>query len=437
MAELAGFLYFEFQVDKNGTVVDAAARQQAVDFLAQGEMTDLFVMSHGWNNDMADARDLYKNFFMGVRHLLNDGIPQGLQRKFAVLAILWPSKKFTDEQLIPGGAATAASPITTAMLQKKIDGLKGAFDNPDADTILEQAKQLLPRLANSPSAQAQFADLVRALPGTTSGNTEDASDRFFKLTGVEVMNRLAKPVMPSPTKPASGGAAHLGVATGGAAGLGSFFSGISSAALNLLNYTTYYQMKERAGLVGRTAVNSLLRDIITRSPDIKLHLVGHSFGARLVTSAALGADGQPPLKFASMTLLQAAFSHNGFGQKFDGKSDGFFRRVVSEGRIAGPVLITYTVNDKAVGIAYPLASLIAGQNAAALGDANDPFGGLGRNGAQHTPEANAVTLPAVGDANKFVAGKLYNLNADKVISSHSDICKPEAAYALLSAVAAT
>jgi hypothetical protein len=90
-----------------------------------------------------------------------------------------------------------------------------------------------------------------------------------------------------------------------------------------------------------------------------------------------------------------------------------------------------------VGIAYPLASLIAGQNAAALGDANDPFGGLGRNGAQHTPEANAVTLSAVGDANKFVAGKLYNLNADKVISSHSDICKPEAAYALLSAVAAT
>jgi hypothetical protein len=437
MAELAGFPYFEFQVDKNGTVVDAPTRQQAVDFLAQGEMTDLFVMAHGWNNDMADARDLYKNFFKGVRQLLNDGIPQGLQRKFGVLAILWPSKKFTDEELIPGGAASAASPITTVMLQKKIDGLKGAFDNPNADTILEQAKQLLPRLSNSPSAQAQFADLVRALPGTTAGNTEDASDRFFKLTGVEVMNRLAKPVMPSPTQPASGGAAHLGAATGGAAGLGSFFSGISSAALNLLNYTTYYQMKERAGLVGRTAVYGLLREIIGRSPGIKLHLAGHSFGARLVTSAALGADGQPPLKFASMTLLQAAFSHNGFGQKFDGKNDGFFRRVVSEGRIAGPVLITYTVNDKAVGIAYPLASLIAGQNAAALGDANDPFGGLGRNGAQHTPEAIAVTLPAVGSANKFIAGKLYNLNADKVISSHSDICKPEAAYALLSAAAVT
>jgi hypothetical protein len=437
MIEIAGFPYFEFQVDKNGIPVDSAARQQAVDALAKGGATDLFVMSHGWNNDMADARDLYKNFFMVLRQLLDNGIPQGLHRKFAVIAILWPSKKFTDEQLIPGGAASTASSITTDMLRTKIDGLKGAFDNPDADTILEQAKQLLPRLADSPSAQAQFADLVRDLPGTTVGNTEDASDRFFKLNGVEVMNRLAKPVMPSPTKVASGGAAHLGTAPGGAAGLGSFFSGISSAALNLLNYTTYYQMKERAGLAGRTAVNGLLREIIARSPGIKLHLVGHSFGARLVTSAALGADGEPPLKFASMTLLQAAFSHNGFALKFDGKSDGFFRRVVSEGRIAGPILITYTVNDKAVGIAYPLASLIAGQNAAALGDANDPFGGLGRNGAQHTPEANALTLAVVGSANVFAAGKIHNLNADKVISSHSDICKPEVAYALLNAVADT
>ena len=278
---------------------------------------------------------------------------------------------------------------------------------------------------------------MRALPGTTAGNTEDASDRFFKLAGAEVMNRPAKPVMPAPTKPASGGAAHLGAASVARRRLESFFSGISSAALNLLNYTTYYQMKERAGLVGRTAVNGLLREIVARSPGIKLHLAGHSFGARLVTSAALGADGQPPLKFASMTLLQAAFSHNGFAQKFDGKSDGFFRRVVTERRIAGPVVITYSVNDTAVGIAYPLASLIAGQNAAALGDANDPFGGLGRNGAQHTPEASVLTLATVGSANVFAAGKIHNLNADRVISSHSDICKPEVAYALLSAVAKT
>ena len=137
MAEYAG--YFRIQVDKNGTPVDAAARQQAVDALAQGGATDLLVISHGWNNDMADARSL-QNFFTGVRQLLMTN-SSGPQRKFAVLAILWPSKKFTDEQLIPGGAASAIS-ITTACCRRRSTA-KGVFDNPNADTMLEQAKPLL------------------------------------------------------------------------------------------------------------------------------------------------------------------------------------------------------------------------------------------------------------------------------------------------------
>jgi len=49
--------------------------------------------------------------------------------------------------------------------------------------------------------------------------------------------------------------------------------------------------------------------------------------------------------------------------------------------VAGPILITHTANDKAVGIAYALASRISGQTGAALGDATDVFGGIGRNGA--------------------------------------------------------
>jgi len=47
---------------------------------------------------------------------------------------------------------------------------------------------------------------------------------------------------------ATGGA---GAAGGGAAGIGQFFTGIKSGALNLLNLTTYYQMKERAGFGGK------------------------------------------------------------------------------------------------------------------------------------------------------------------------------------------
>ena len=91
-----------------------------------------------------------------------------------------------------------------------------------------------------------------------------------------------------------------------------------------------------------------------------------------------------------------------------------------------------------MGVAYPLASRLAGQQASALGDANDVYGGIGRNGAQKTPEANPGTLQAASSKYPpFVAGRLYNLNADAIIGNHSDICKPEVAYALLKSVATT
>ena len=77
--------------------------------------------------------------------------------------------------------------------------------------------------------------------------------------------------------------------------------------------------------------------------------------------------------------------------------------------------MTHSRNDRAVGVAYPLASRIAGQDAAGLGDENDQFGGLGRNGAQHTPERVVGTLQPVGSSYTFEPGKIYNLNADAII----------------------
>ena len=128
-------------------------------------------------------------------------------------------------------------------------------------------------------------------------------------------------------------------------------------------------------------------------------------------------------------LLQAAYSHNGLSQKFDGTNDGAFRTVIADKRVSGPILITHTKNDTAVGIAYPLASRIANQKASALGDENDPYGGIGRNGAQHTPEANPGTLRDLGEDYQFQPGRVFNLRADDFIHEHSDVKGPQVAYA--------
>ncbi len=146
---------------------------------------------------------------------------------------------------------------------------------------------------------------------------------------------------------------------------------------------------------------------------------------------------------ASLVLLQGAFSHNGFAPKFrDGGVEyvGFFRQVVEGHKIAGPIVITHTANDKAVGLAYAIASRVARQAASNVGDGQDLYGGIGRNGAVRTPEAEPqgrqleLLRPGGGDY-RFAPGKLFNLKADQFISGHSDIANDAVAYALLKATA--
>ena len=440
---ISGFPYFEVEFDKNGGVHDPAQVKELLGFLGQGGTTDLFVVSHGWNNDMADARSLYKNLLARFRQELDSGkVPGVAQRKIAVLAVLWPSKKFAETDLIPSGAASAGGAVSTQVVREEIDRVKDAFDSPTAGADLEKAKALVAKLEDSKAARDEFAALLRSLLPTGSTADEDAPAAFFSLPGDDLLKRLSVPIPQPPAAPGTaGGAAALGTAgssgpAGGAAGLG-LLSGIKGAAYKLLNLTTYYQMKERAGTVGRKGLNPVLRQVRDKRPNLKLHLIGHSFGGRLVAAAALGPDGQTPVRPSTLTLLQAAFSHYGFSQGYEPGKDGLFRKVVSEKRVSGPVLITCTHNDNAVGKAYPIASQIAGQIASALGDKNSRWGGIGANGAQKTPETVESKLLPAGGAYQLAAGKVYNLNADTVIKGHSDIVKNEVAHAVLMAVATT
>jgi hypothetical protein len=58
---------------------------------------------------------------------------------------------------------------------------------------------------------------------------------------------------------------------------------------------------------------------------------------------------------------------------------------------------------------------------------------MGRNGAQHTEEAdNVATMGLPGTAYSFRAGGVHNVLSD-VITDHSDVARIEIAYAVLTA----
>jgi hypothetical protein len=432
MSDIGGIPYVEAQFDKNGKPENEVTIPAGV--------TDLFVMSHGWKNNTADARALYRKFFENFKAVGQPADEQG--KSFAIVGVIWPSKQFDETVVasIEAGAATGAASLnvdskSVNALEQKLDQMKELFVEPAQQQLLDEAKQLLPDLEERGSARSQFIDKIRSLLDPSAADKEDASQSFFKDDGNELMKNLKVDEEDLDEEVAgAGGSASLGLGVGntasgvgGAAGLKDILSGFKAAAMNALNFTTYYEMKARAGMVGKNGVAKLIDRL---APQVeRIHLVGHSFGGRVVTATAANSTTD---KIKSMSLLQTAFSHNGFSKAMKGA----FRNVVDQQRVKGPILVTHTKNDKAVGVAYPLASRISGDRTAAFGDENDVFGGIGRNGAQRMETGETVIgkLLPVGSSYTFSVGKFFNLEASEFIKDHSDVTGKEIAYVVRRAI---
>jgi len=353
MNNICDLPYSEIELDQFGNLVDPLS----LDNIAPAE--NLFVMVHGWNSDIDDARALYTNLFTQFSRTRK---AHATQLPCAVLGILWPSEKFAPRALIPGGAACL-----------------------------------------DPETQREFVANLRAL--LPDQPDDEGARELLATDGAELLGGVEASM------------------DGGAARLGDRIAHVHHAIEMLLNLSTYHLMKDRAGVVGRNGLARSLDQIQDDYPGIRIHLAGHSFGCRAIASSAAAARRQ----VASMTLFQAAFSHNSFSPF------GGFRSVVADRKCEGPIVITHSVKDEAVGICYPIASRIFRQSASSLGDANDRYGGLGRSGARHTPEADDGDLLPEAAPYAFAPGRIYNLQADDIIQAHCDIVKPETAWAMLSA----
>jgi hypothetical protein len=440
MNNISSISYVAARFDKDGT----ALNKQEVTLPAG--TTDVIVVSHGWNNTEEQADRLYTELFTNFATVASDQLQK---KKIAIVGVIWPSKKFTDvveaavaEQARGGGAAFGTSSAAAdETIRAKLDVIATMFDKKAAKKI-RAAKNQIAKLESDLAARRKFVDELRSLLDKSAAHEEDNSKLFFQLDGSVMLEKLKMPTpLVSSGAGGGGGAASLGAhpsttPTGGAAGWGDVFSGIKAGAIRFLNYLAYYEMKKRAGTVGQAGVGPML-DRLANNVQ-RIHLVGHSFGGRVVAAAAAASTTD---KLQSLSLLQAAFSHNGFSKSMN----GFFRGVVDNQRIKGPILVTYTPNDRAVGIAYPVASRLSGTVASAFGDANDKFGGLGRNGAQKMDPGEVVPgvdrlLPVAGSY-AWQSGRFHNLESSKYIvdpnggDAHGFVTGKEVAWAISRAIA--
>src|SRR5581483_4583437 len=219
-ATVGQFPYFPLEFNKDG---DPVTPDQLTALLAgvqtpatPGGITDLFVISHGWNNDMPEAESLYSAIFGKIDEILARTEPACANvrdRRAAVAGILWPSKKFDDASLIPGGAADVGDP--TAPVTESLDLLASFIGTDDAVQSLAVAKSLVPKLANSLEARDEFVRIVRAfMPHDVNDEEPVIANDLFTLNGDELLQRMSRPVRTA--APSGGGAADFD--SGGAAG---------------------------------------------------------------------------------------------------------------------------------------------------------------------------------------------------------------------------
>jgi hypothetical protein len=421
---LAGFPFWLLTFDKDGRPSEPAAVDAFIRETGEKKLADLFVFSHGWNNDPAMAMSLYSAFFAEVRKLVDDTtIPKRRAASIGMAGVIWPSIKWPDTEADGGGAASLDSGT-----RDLFEELKTVFVSADERAALKTLESLLDQQKSSDQALEQFQVALKKLMAAGGANQLDDMESAA-LTGKAGF------------KDALTALAESGQADGGAAGLGDTFGKLWNGAKNALRVATYWKMKNLAGSVGREGLGPLLGRLHTASPDLRVHLLGHSFGARVIayTLRGLPASALSPSPVKSLFLLQGAFSHFAFANAlpFDKTRKGDLAGMAS--RVDGPLLATHSLKDTAVGTAYPLASIAAGQDAAAFEDALYRWQAMGHDGAQAV-DAKAAPLGTPGTAYPFSKGQWLNLDGNRVIvnggppsGSHSDIVHPHTAWAALAA----
>ncbi len=451
MKPIADFPFFPLSFDKDGKLTDDTQLTALEQHVAAEGDTDVVFIAHGFRNSEADATNLYTQFLTNLRtHLATAEFASLAPRKFAVAAVFWPSKSFKEAaDSVDGGHAQSIGGDDDAArnaAKASLEDLRDSLATPAQKTNLDKAIGMLDGLEENTESHDEFVKLVLSLTDGVTLEKSEGLDELRSKDGADVLANLKTPVILPTTKgdDDEGGAtsftppAPVGDDDGTTQSIGSFFGSIFGAVGTLANVTTWYVMKNRSGTVGAAGVADAVRAIKTLPSAPRVHLVGHSLGGRLMASASK-ALANPLLQPNSLTLLEAAFSHYGFSAKGPNNPEGFFRAVIDSKVVKGPMVATFSSKDVVVGLTYSVASRLARDNTKAVGDANDQYGGIGRNGTQNCDVGVLETLHAAGVPYADIpVGKVlcYDGSAD-LIKNHSDITNPAVTYLFASALTHT
>ena len=373
---------FQLEFDSKGAAACPPQLDRLIAESKRNNVTDLVFLAHGFRCDAAEATALYTGLLTGLcAHSDRAEFARSLAgRTFAAAGVYWPSKEFRE----------SFPPLS-------IEGSRAAQD--------EFVASVLSVLNDSPYDPTEGLPLIRQWRGS------------------DLLDKLRTPTAQSRARDEGGIES------------GALVTPILDSIGTLLNFISWAAMKNLSGAVGANGVATAVQACQRELSGVRIHLAGHSLGGRLMAACCKTLAEQSAPRIHSLSLLEAAFSHFGFSPDAGSGEPGFFRGVIGSRIVSGPLIATFSQQDAVVGKAYALASRLAHDRLQAIGDATDPYGGIGRNGARRTPESAVAELHAAGQPYQFQSDVVTCLDGSSgFITGHGDVTNPHVTYAIASAV---
>jgi hypothetical protein len=386
--------------------------------------SDIFLFSHGWNNTFDDATRHYLDFAEKYTRQTSRR-PAGYRP--LLIGIVWPSISF----LMPweDGPQIAAAVPSGPHQREEMRGFVAAGLSVDVEARLSE---LIDGRDGIPADEAREAvEIVRDAVVSAEGDDISQPTVDELLTAWATLDRgeAAKPRKPDAFRDAAPVASSRPTDQPQAAA--SVFD-----VRNLLRMGTVWKMKDRAGTVGGKGVSPLVVRIL-QDTSARMHLVGHSFGARVVLSALA----MRPLhrKARSVLLLQPAINRWCFAPDVPGRGrpGGYFPVL---DRVELPILSTMSTHDFPLHDVFHLAlrgGNLGEPNVAAFGDFEryGALGGYGPAGLGTKVRKVAMVAPGTaydltGDVRVIVLDGSGNINRTPAIGGHSDVVTVLTTWAL-------
>lgn len=410
--------------DQHGHSKGPKTRQHLLQAVRDGAFTDVFLFSHGWNNDWVRATRHYRRFIQGFGALREErDIPVPEPYSPLLVGIFWPSTSlvFGEEK----GPEFAAAPDTSVRDLEVSEGFEEA-DLVAADLEpddVERFYELMQKDALDDGEVRELAEMMAPLyaeemaPESLAAEEPPPGPADLVATWRQIARALAPPGGGDPTGGFADGP------SGDAPEAAGIFGFDPRSAVRPF---TVWKMKDRAGVVGSRGVSELLRDLLRGAPQARFHLVGHSYGCRVLLSAVCAAD--LPREVDSIALLQPAVNHWCFAHDVAG--EGFAGGYVeAPSRCRLPICTTFSRNDTELRRMFHLAVRrrrdLGEAEIAAVEPAPSRFAALGGYGPAGRDDLAVLELQAPGAAYDFaIPGAIWALRGHHAISDHGDVSNP-------------